>query len=113
MKTRRIILLSVVVVLVIALGAFLFRKQEAIQTVSAGEYGTVILTNLGNVYTVGRNNAGQLASGNTSNITTFTNVSNQFTLPSNDRVIQIASGVSHTAFLTKQEIGRASCRERV
>jgi len=102
MKTRRIILLSVVGVLVIALGAFLFRKQEAIQSVSAGEYGTVILTNLGNVYAVGRNNAGQLASGNTSNITTFTNVSSQFTIPSNERIISIASGVSHTAFLTNQ-----------
>lgn len=100
MKTRRILLLSVVVVLIIALGAFLFRKQEAIQSVSAGEYGTIVLTNLGNIYAVGRNNAGQLATGTTSNVTTFTDVSNQFTMPSNDRILMIASGVSHTAFLT-------------
>lgn len=100
MKTRRILLFSVLAITVIFLGAFLFRRQEAIVEVRAGEYGSMAITNLGNIYAVGRNNAGQLATGNTSNLTVLTNVTQQFGLSGGERIQSISMGVSHTAFLT-------------
>jgi alpha-tubulin suppressor-like RCC1 family protein len=100
MNTRRILLITVVVVMLSIIATFLLNKTEQVDQVAVGEYATFTLSNHGSIYVVGRNNTGQLATKSTSNVTAFQNVTANVTLINNERVIQIVSGVSHSAFLT-------------
>ena len=75
---------------------------ETIIQVTSGGYHSAALTSNGRLFTWGRNDYGQLGDGTTVSKSTPTEITNRFSLATEDKIIQVSLGGSHSAALTSE-----------
>lgn len=81
---------------------FSLLSDEIITEVALGWGHSIALTSLGRLFTWGKNDSGQLGDGTNQPSLIPIDISSRIRLLSNDQIISIAAGSSHSAFLTKQ-----------
>ena len=80
--------------------SYTFDSEDPVIQISMGGSHSSALTEKGIVYTWGRNNYGQLGNNSTTNAHIPINITDNFSLDANDKVIQISAGYNHSAALT-------------
>jgi uncharacterized repeat protein (TIGR02543 family) len=79
---------------------FSLESSDKITSLSMGGYHSSALSANGRVYMWGLNNAGQLGNGTTTNRNIPTEITSRFSIESNDKIISLSLGSSHSSALT-------------
>ena len=79
---------------------FSLSKGDKIIQVSLGTSHSAALTSNGRLFTWGYNQYGKLGDGTTTNRSTPTEITNRFSLATEDKIIQVSLGGNHSAALT-------------
>ena len=79
---------------------FSLSSEEKIIEVSLGEYNSSALTSTGRLFMWGNNYYGQLGDGTTADKTSPTEITSYFKLTSNEKIIKVVLGCSHSSALT-------------
>ncbi|MCK7488150.1 MAG: hypothetical protein MZU97_23710 [Bacillus subtilis] len=85
-----------------ALAALIFRGGNAISSIVPGESFSIALRGDREIVVVGRNQFGQLGTGNTANAAAPTTMTSELVFKSGETIESIYAGQSHTALLTSR-----------
>jgi uncharacterized repeat protein (TIGR02543 family) len=81
-------------------GNFYLEEDETIVEVVAGDSHSSIITSLGNLYTWGCNNYGQLGDGTSVERNTVAEITNQFNLEVGETIFKVSLGKFHSSAIT-------------